>query len=106
MRSLDPRVMQSNPCDPWIIVYLAQVAVVAQTPLTFSYTAMCTKATIAHYCCVKYLRISLRQLSLYWLAFTGILNPPTHSLSSFILRGVIIIIIFFLIAHQHKACKR
>ena len=32
-------------------------------------------------CC---LRISLRQLSLYWLAFTGTLNLPTHSHSSFI----------------------
>ena len=40
------------------------------------------------------LRISLLQLSLYWLAFTGTLNLPTQSHSSFIpYVGVIIIII-------------
>jgi len=39
------------------------------------------------------LRISFHRLSLYWLAFTGTLNPPTHSHSSVILCGIIIIII-------------
>ena len=45
----------------------------------------------------KCLRISLRQFSLYWLAFTGTLNLLTHSHSSFILIGVIIIIIIIII---------